>query len=218
MQITKVMRFEAAHSVKGAYTCKCDREVQNGKTAGGGIHGHSYVVEITLDGTTKNDGMVLDFTKLKHIVQHIVDAFDHSFIVNSTDTVMVTLAPLISSRYIIFPENPTAENMASYFYDYINNALPIDPVVPPTSLYSITVWETVTGKATQTKTHLKHAPKQLIVSPAIVQTWTNDEINVFSFNAGLIANPSPMIESITTYVSSPVSNTITALLSTTKNC
>ena len=183
MEITKILRFEACHSVHDAYTDRCDR-------VRGGIHGHSYVVELTFSGGIQSDGMVLDFSLIKKYFNHITDAFDHSFIVNSEDKVLVSLIPFLSARYIIFPNNPTAENMASYFYDYIHYS--IQSLLLDCKILSVTVWETVTGKATCTAVRFE-VPQALLVSHAIYTDWSNDVLTLYARNKGRVLPKYPLI-------------------------
>ena len=74
LRLTKRFTFEMAHALP-AYEGKCHN-----------IHGHSYKLFVTVEGTplqqqgASNDGMVLDFSAIKNIVQqHIVEPFDHAF-------------------------------------------------------------------------------------------------------------------------------------------
>jgi 6-pyruvoyltetrahydropterin/6-carboxytetrahydropterin synthase len=190
MQITKILRFEACHSVKDAYTCRCDRERTD--NTGGGLHGHSYVVEITLDGRIKNDGMVLDFSLLKEHFNYIVDAFDHTTVVNREDKVMKQLIPYLSSRYIIFDTNPTAENMALYFFKYIAACLPT--FNHEVTVHSVTVWETVTGKATCTEAFPGVPP--MYISASIANNWNEAQKHNFLENNGLVLKPTLLIKDI----------------------
>jgi len=74
LSITKLFRFSASHQLYN-HNGKCHR-----------LHGHSYLLEITIEGRRKiNDtrapdyGMIMDFGKLKKIVNdHVIDKLDHS--------------------------------------------------------------------------------------------------------------------------------------------
>lgn len=73
------------------------------------LHGHNYIVEVGVEGTGLHNGMVMDFKSLKKIfMEKIHNAYDHQDLNN------------------IFPFSeikPTAENMASVFYDIIQKEL-----------------------------------------------------------------------------------------------
>lgn len=121
MFITKIFSFEAAH------------HLPNHQGACHNTHGHSYKLEITLDGWTNGNpasneyGMIMDFGKLKSIVQkEIIDRFDHQDL-NS-----------------IFP-NPTAENMVDEIADILSEK--IDRGNDGPILFSVKLWETSTSYA-----------------------------------------------------------------------
>ena len=73
--------FDAAHQLKLPYSSPCSN-----------IHGHRWNVVVFIRGSEKNldNGMLVDFTKIKNTI----DEFDHSFVNDIIDG------------------NPTAENIA----------------------------------------------------------------------------------------------------------
>ena len=181
MEITKIFKFEAAHRLLNSWTTRCQC-----------IHGHSYIVEVCLEGKVNPDtGMIIDFGEIKSKFGHILDAFDHSMVVSDKDAVLVKLVPYLSSRYIIFPGNPTAENMASYFLSYISNIL-----LAEVSCNSVTVWETATGKAKCQSTLLLPPALPLGVSSAIVEHWNEQEMYKFLNNNGIVLAKTPLIISM----------------------
>jgi 6-pyruvoyltetrahydropterin/6-carboxytetrahydropterin synthase len=133
--IRKQFRFEAAHRLVSSYSQNC----QN-------IHGHSYVVELYLSAPLNYDGMVTDFGEVKERFNGIIEAWDHSLIIDRQDPMFMELRPILDKwgmKYNMFPGNPTAEAMANYLYDF---AMDIDlPVV------KVRVHETTTGWAECTK-------------------------------------------------------------------
>lgn len=105
MRITKEIKFEAAH-VLSDYKGPCSN-----------LHGHSYtgLVEIEAPVDDENTHMVLDFNKIKEVV----DAYDHATIfsdIHIRDNFEDELFDLVHShnkRYVIIYGNKcTAENMA----------------------------------------------------------------------------------------------------------
>jgi 6-pyruvoyltetrahydropterin/6-carboxytetrahydropterin synthase len=70
LSVTKRFTFEAAHHLPN-YEGKCKN-----------LHGHSYILEVTVSGSIdSNSGMVVDFSKLKKIIQEkIIDKYDHAYI------------------------------------------------------------------------------------------------------------------------------------------
>jgi len=125
MKITKSFHFHAAHILKN-HPGKCKN-----------LHGHTYKLDVCVNGNIdKQSGMVMDFSELKTIVDSIIIRMvDHKFIGNG----MI----IIDGKEIneIFDFVVTAENLAKHFYSLLKEYL-------YGSLYSITIWETETSKAT----------------------------------------------------------------------
>ena len=93
------------------------------------IHGHNYKVRITVAGEKLDEtGLLVDFLEVKRLMGAAIDYLDHRFIND--------LAP--------FDEiNPSAENIAKYFYDRVSEG--IDTVAVKIS--EVKVWETDTSSA-----------------------------------------------------------------------
>ncbi len=109
MEATKQFKFELSHRLVSSYSKKCQS-----------IHGHSYLARIVLESEHLNcDGMVLDFGEVKDKLNHLIDAWDHSFMFYSQDPLvhhykaMLKVVPL---RMIEVDYNPTAENMAYHIF------------------------------------------------------------------------------------------------------
>lgn len=71
--LTKQFKFEAAHSLPN-HDGKCRN-----------LHGHSYVLEVTVSGekhtSGPKEGMVVDFADISKIVnEHIINKWDHQFL------------------------------------------------------------------------------------------------------------------------------------------
>jgi len=129
MIIRKSFKAEVAHRVSYAYTTRCQ-----------GVHGHSYVFEIFLEGQTQDQAqMLMDFKRLKDKFNSFMDAFDHTLLVWDEDKPLVEMAPALNERYMILPYNPTAEQMSRHIYYHgAAMGLPIHKVI---------VHETLTGYA-----------------------------------------------------------------------
>lgn len=104
--------FDSAHFLKG-YQGKCSN-----------IHGHRWTIEVTVasdeveaDGQIK--GMIVDFKTLKNDLKDLADAFDHKFIMEEGSLKEKTKEALLEEDFAIveLPFRPTAENLAKYFYD-----------------------------------------------------------------------------------------------------
>jgi 6-pyruvoyltetrahydropterin/6-carboxytetrahydropterin synthase len=111
--------FAAGHALRN-YKGKCEN-----------VHGHNYRVQVTFSGPELDaTGLLVDFVVVKKLMQTVVDRLDHQF--------LNELAPFDVL-------NPSAENMAKYFYDEIDGGL---GQATPVKLGQVRVWETDTSSAT----------------------------------------------------------------------
>jgi 6-pyruvoyltetrahydropterin/6-carboxytetrahydropterin synthase len=118
--------FAAGHALRG-YRGKCEN-----------VHGHNYKVRVTLHGPELGSiGLLFDFKDLKDAIHSTIRKLDHQFIndVPPFDAI-----------------NPSAENLARYFYDEItrllaeNGGSKSNPSAP-CAVKQVTVWETDTTTA-----------------------------------------------------------------------
>lgn len=86
------------------------------------LHGHHWVVEVGISGKVGENGMVIDFGEIKSGLKPILDNFDHRLINN------------------VVP-NPTAENIASYIFNWVSSNWPV-VVEGGVTIEFIKVWET----------------------------------------------------------------------------
>lgn len=108
MQITRRLEFDAGHRIPN-HQSQCRH-----------LHGHRYVLEITLrgkvihDDSSPADGMVMDFGDVKAIAKaHVVDLWDHAFLAWEHDKAIVEfLATLPGHKTVLLNVVPTAENLA----------------------------------------------------------------------------------------------------------
>jgi len=101
--VTKRFEFCYGHFLPG-YNGKCKN-----------VHGHNAVLEVTVSREEElrdgdYDGMVMDFSQLKRIMEPIIEQFDHQML-NGEEW---------ESRI----GNPTCENIAFYLFQRINDRLP----------------------------------------------------------------------------------------------
>lgn len=141
MEITKIFTIETAHRARNAVSTKCSN-----------IHGHTYQIELTIEGSPLNaSGMVLDFTYLKQYIKPYIDAFDHCYLMaEQEDPTYRDFITKTTDRWILAPFNWSCENMAMLIFkvcDKILRSLFFKDGEKPT-LVSVTVWETRTGKCT----------------------------------------------------------------------
>lgn len=117
-----VADFAAAHTLRG-YPGACSR-----------MHGHNWKVEAEVIATELNEiGMAIDFKEIKQEVRAIAKQLDHHY-----------LNDLNAFQEI----NPTAENIARYFYVELSRRLNKGDGKfdanrhPQVKVSSLTLWET----------------------------------------------------------------------------
>ena len=70
------LRFSSAHMIPLHESC-------------GGIHGHSYIVDLTVEGERSGEfGFVVDFKKAKNIVRDICSKLDHKVLIPRNSNVI----------------------------------------------------------------------------------------------------------------------------------
>jgi 6-pyruvoyltetrahydropterin/6-carboxytetrahydropterin synthase len=109
--------FAAGHALRG-YRGKCEN-----------VHGHNYRVQLAIEGPELDPiGLLVDFVEVKKLIHGVINYLDHRFIND--------LPPFDAL-------NPSAENLAKYFYDEISARLN-----PPLRLGQVKIWETDITSAT----------------------------------------------------------------------
>lgn len=104
--------FDAAHFL-AHYQGKCHN-----------IHGHHWIVEMRISGaqlqtTEQENGMLVDFSQLKHDLKQLADTMDHTFIYETGTLRAQTCEALMQDGFSLTEVafRPTAENFAKYFFD-----------------------------------------------------------------------------------------------------
>lgn len=106
-RVTKEFTFDAAHYLK-EYHGKCEN-----------LHGHTYRMSVTIEGSIQQNGLVMDFAELKQIVtEKVISKLDHA---NIND----------------YLEQSSVENLSVWVWEQLQ------PVLP--SLVEIRIWETATS-------------------------------------------------------------------------
>lgn len=115
--ISKDFAFSASHQLSGLPADHpCSR-----------LHGHNYIIRLTLQGDTNEIGFVTDYRELDSFKQWIDSHLDHRHLNN------------------VFDFNPTAENMAHFMYQYCHTELGL------TNVHEVSVSETPKTWATFTE-------------------------------------------------------------------
>lgn len=120
IRVTKEFHFEMAHALFG-YNGPCKN-----------IHGHSYRLSVCVKGKVikseddPKNGMVMDFTDLKKIVQtKVIDEFDHALLLNKNSPHReMEINKDLFEKVIFVNYQPTCENLVLEIVSRIKTALP----------------------------------------------------------------------------------------------
>ncbi len=120
-EITVEDTFAAGHYLRN-YKGKCEKP-----------HGHNYKVRVTMHGRELDRaGLLVDFKDLREVMRGVIERLDHQMI-NELDPFTTV--------------NPSAENLAKYFYEETNANL-IRATNGRVKVKDVTIWETDTTTAT----------------------------------------------------------------------
>lgn len=138
-RVRKEFKFESAHRLSKAFSKCCTEQ----------IHGHSYRVEVFLVSERLDDsGMVLDFGIISESVKNLFEMWDHSLVLHDTISKEEHTSLAVHNKKIILVDfNPTAENMAKFFFEYIDKLLFSSIKGRDIVLEKVRVHETATGYA-----------------------------------------------------------------------
>lgn len=98
MKVGRTFYFDASHHLP-AYKGKCEQ-----------LHGHTYRLDVAVEGEVGREGMVLDFSELERVVEEkVISPLDHQDLNN-----------------II--KNPTAEHIAEWIWKKLDGTLKPDSI------------------------------------------------------------------------------------------
>ena len=120
-EVTVEDTFSSGHFLRN-YRGKCENP-----------HGHNYKVRVTLAGRELDKaGLLLDFRELKDVLKPVIEYLDHQMINNLEPFTVL---------------NPSAENLAKYFYDETSQLLN-SSTQGRVRVKDVTIWETDVTTAT----------------------------------------------------------------------
>ena len=112
--LTRVESFSAAHRLNSSYLTPQENDMLYGKCNNANGHGHNYRVEVRISGPIDSmSGMIMNVADLKLLMKEaILDVLDHKHIDQDVEHFKSTGTP------------STAENIASFIYDQMEDQLP----------------------------------------------------------------------------------------------
>ncbi|MBD3360844.1 6-carboxytetrahydropterin synthase QueD [Candidatus Peregrinibacteria bacterium] len=98
LKLSTILRFSSSHFLT-PYHGKCEK-----------LHGHNYKLIVTIKDDLKENNMVLDFKKMKKIIETtVIDKLDHSHLNDTFD-------------------NPSAEAISIWIWNELKNKLPLNKI------------------------------------------------------------------------------------------
>lgn len=118
LTITRKLEFDAGHRIPD-HKSQCRN-----------LHGHRYVLEITLVGNVieqegcSDNGMIMDFSDVKSLAkEHLVDVWDHAFLAYAKDkAVLEFLDSIPGHKTVLIDSIPTVENLARTAFEILKAA------------------------------------------------------------------------------------------------
>jgi len=118
-EVSVEQTFAAGHALRN-YKGRCEN-----------VHGHNFKVRVVIEGEKLDEtGLLVDFLDVKAAMQAIIDRLDHVFLNEVTPFDV---------------KNPSAENIAEYFFTEIARSLKSAVAV---RVRDVTIWETEIQSAT----------------------------------------------------------------------
>ncbi len=116
-EVSVEQSFASAHALRN-YRGGCEN-----------VHGHNFRVQISVQGEHLDEtGLLVDFLEVQNLMGEVIGRLDHQFLneVSPFDEI-----------------NPSAENIAKYFYDRISSGLTNGAV----RVAEVRIWETDSSSA-----------------------------------------------------------------------
>ncbi len=119
--VTRKFEFDAGHRIPNHNSiCK-------------NLHGHRYILEVTLQGEVisagyeqaSDFGMIIDFGDIKSVINNcLINKWDHAFLVYEKDEIILHfLNSLPNHKTVVLSCVPTAENLVYTAFQEINQEL-----------------------------------------------------------------------------------------------
>ena len=81
------------------------------------IHGHSYKMFVILEGEPDSNSMVIDYYDIDRFIKPLLDGFDHSFVCDENDDLMISFLKDNGFKYHVIPYLTTSENLVTYMLE-----------------------------------------------------------------------------------------------------
>ena len=127
VRVSREFTFDSAHHLHG-YEGKCKS-----------LHGHTYRLQVVMEGETDERGFVIDFADMKRMTkERVLNKLDHRYL-----------------NEVLPPMNTTAENMVVWIFEQLDAALKEEGWSPRVELALVRLWETPSSLAEITREQME---------------------------------------------------------------
>lgn len=145
MFVTKEFTFDAAHFLPNYYG-KCEK-----------LHGHTYRLQVTVEGAVGSNGLVMDFVLLKRIVKkQVLDKLDHQFIndvisISSAENTAIWIWNQLADLKSLIQkelEDPNLSDALTQYFKDAKEGIDSSDFSALIRLHEVRLWETPTSFVT----------------------------------------------------------------------
>ncbi len=119
------------------------------------LHGHSYELEILLEGKINNDessldaGLIIDFKLIESVAKAtIIDLLDRSCVISEQDPVAAHLIKIQTQlKVVIVPFTPSSEMIVQWLFEKLKQAF-ASLNIPELKLKELTLWDSTSTAVT----------------------------------------------------------------------
>ena len=114
------------------------------------LHGHNLQLLVgVMSDKLNSDGMVIDFSELKRIVNEGISEWDHAAFFNSSDSEFVEFSKKNNLRLKLVDGDPTSENLCRLLFNFVEMKLDMEGY-SNVKIHHVTIYETNSSKCTYT--------------------------------------------------------------------
>ncbi|MHC5065668.1 MAG: 6-pyruvoyl trahydropterin synthase family protein [Planctomycetota bacterium] len=103
------------------------------------LHGHSYRLDVEIQGEVDESGMLIDFFDVDKAVAPIIEDLDHAFLCDEGDRDLEAFIKSQGWKLAVLPYPSTAENLCRFFAGKLEPAL---GAIPRICSFAVTIQET----------------------------------------------------------------------------
>jgi 6-pyruvoyltetrahydropterin/6-carboxytetrahydropterin synthase len=137
MKVTKEFSWDSAHRIPD----------ENGKCEN--LHGHTYSMKVNIIGEVNNveNGMLVNFSDIKNMVEPLVNKMDHAVIISENDRALEKFLDDNELKKFVVSQSPTTEVLCEIFATNIKEEIKRTELEDKIDKIEITISETTSTSA-----------------------------------------------------------------------